>query len=117
VEPQSYFMFSMINPAPPSPTFGGPYGFSADVDGQDISSITAPRVSGPISVPEPFSGGAFFAALVNVNPNATLPGSLNAAYYAVSTSFTISAVPEPSTCVLALAGIGLLGFAARRRLS
>ena len=46
-----------INPAPPSQTFGGPYGFSADVDGQNISSITAPRVSGPISVPEPFNNG------------------------------------------------------------
>ena len=47
-----------VNPEPPSPTFGGPYGFSADVDGQNISSISAPVISGPISVAEPaFNGG------------------------------------------------------------
>jgi hypothetical protein len=50
-----------VNPAPQSPTYGGPYGFGVNVF--DANSITAPVVSGPISVGEPFfnSGSLLFS--------------------------------------------------------
>jgi len=36
-----------VNPAPPGADYGGPYSFSADVDGLQMSALTAPVVSGP----------------------------------------------------------------------
>ena len=39
-----------VNPQPQGPAYGGPYGFSAHVEGQNISGITAPTFSGPVNI-------------------------------------------------------------------
>lgn len=45
------------DPAPVSEWNGGPYSFEVNVQGTDLSGITPPVVSGPISVGEPFFNG------------------------------------------------------------
>lgn len=37
----------VINPAPPTPTYGGPFGFSISVQGTGLSSIPAPTFTAP----------------------------------------------------------------------
>lgn len=39
----------IVDPFPPGPGYGGPYGFSAQVLGQNIGGITAPTFNGPIN--------------------------------------------------------------------
>ena len=38
-----------LNPKPQGPNYGGPYGFSVSVEGQNISGITVPTFTGPIN--------------------------------------------------------------------
>ncbi|HUP30167.1 MAG TPA: hypothetical protein VM122_08350 [Usitatibacter sp.] len=38
-----------VNPAPPGPLYGGPYGFSVNVEGTNIGGIAAPMVTGPFN--------------------------------------------------------------------
>lgn len=47
----------IIDSRPPSPTYGGPYGFAAEVSGSMIQGIVPPSVTGPINVTEPFLNG------------------------------------------------------------
>ena len=47
----------VVNPTPVGPTFGGAYGFYAEVDGIGLDAIPAPTVSGPISLAEPAHNG------------------------------------------------------------
>ncbi len=47
----------IIDPAPPGPKYGGPYDAGVTVKGQNLASITAPTVSGPISVPAGYFNG------------------------------------------------------------
>ncbi|GMV44759.1 MAG: hypothetical protein AMXMBFR66_01570 [Pseudomonadota bacterium] len=39
----------VVDPAPPSPGYGGPYWFWADVEGQNLESIAPPTFSGPVN--------------------------------------------------------------------
>lgn len=41
----------ILDPAPITPTNGGPYGFHANVEGANVSSITAPTVTPPAGTP------------------------------------------------------------------
>ena len=38
-----------VDPRPQGPNYGGPYGFSVSVEGQNISGISAPKFTGPVS--------------------------------------------------------------------
>ncbi len=40
----------IVDPKPLSPTYGGPYGFSANVQGTNLAGITAPTVTGPFNL-------------------------------------------------------------------
>lgn len=65
-----------VDPAPLSPTNGGPYGFSAGVMGLGMNSIPAPVISGPMTLPEPyFNGGTL---VYNGSENAWRLGFPNA---------------------------------------
>ena len=44
----------VVNPEPVSGHYGGPYGFSANVEGQNMQLLTAPTVTPPGGTPAPF---------------------------------------------------------------
>ena len=54
----------VVNPRPVSPDYGGPYGFSANVVGQNMSLLGAPAVTPPAGTPDsisdPFHNTLFF---------------------------------------------------------
>jgi hypothetical protein len=60
---------------------------------------------------------AAFAALVDVHQVASLPGSVNAAYYSIDTTLVVEAVPEPSSFALMLSSFGLLALWSLRKRS
>jgi len=73
-----------------------------------------------------FTGSGDYHALLTGESSADISGSGNAIYkpiifldgYAkVTYTYDVSPVPEPETYAMMLAGLGLLGFAARRRKS
>ena len=39
-----------VNPAPQGPLYGGPYGFSVNVEGTNVGALSAPIVTGPFNV-------------------------------------------------------------------
>jgi len=62
-----------------------------------------------------YYGNVSFATIVDIQPNAALPNSLNGAYYNLDTSFVISAVPIPGAAWLLLTGVmGLLALNRRK---
>ncbi len=79
----------------------------------NFMSLTLPANS--LTSGRDYNAGAEFRAVVDLNPNVALAGSYNAAYYSVYTGVLISAVPEPETYALMLAGLGLFGVVMRRR--
>lgn len=54
----------LVNPSPVGPDYGGPYGFSANVGGQNMSLLVAPNVVPPAGTPsaggDPFYNTLFF---------------------------------------------------------
>jgi hypothetical protein len=52
-------------------------------------------------------------ALVDKQDNAALPGSINAAFYEVSTLFVVQAIPKPSVWVMVVAGVVSVGVSVR----
>jgi len=88
--------------------------FHSDVPGTNFLTFTVPAFS--FTGGQEYHAAGVFDALVDVNPKAALPDSINAAFYEVATILVIRAVPEPSTYAVLLAGLGLIGFATRRRL-
>lgn len=49
----------IMDPTPPTANYGGPYGFSASISGQNLSGIAPPTVSGPIVLGLPGGPSAF----------------------------------------------------------
>lgn len=62
-----------------------------------------------------FGGIDFNIGHYSPDPNDAFDGSDIARIYLSATSVTITPVPEPETYAMLLAGLGLVGFAARRR--
>ncbi|TAL23576.1 MAG: PEP-CTERM sorting domain-containing protein [Aquabacterium sp.] len=94
----------------------GTYDFLLTLSGQyiNLTGITLNGVSGSA-----LSNGKILFASVEGTATApfklTLAGSLLKATAAYSGELSVSAVPEPQTYALMLAGIGALGFVARQR--
>lgn len=88
--------------------------FHSAVPGTNFLTYTVPAFT--FVAGQDYGVGGGFIAAVDVNPVAALPSSWNAASYSVSTTIVVQAVPEPSICLGMLAGLGVLGFAARRKL-
>jgi hypothetical protein len=61
----------IINPEPPTPTYGGPFGFEISVQGTGLSGITAPTFTAPAGAgilapgPGPVCGGFFSPPVYN----------------------------------------------------
>lgn len=87
--------------------------FHSAVPGSNSASLTLPAFT--------FAGGrdyfigGGFSAIVHVAPNASLPGSYNSASYDVFTGIHVTAVPEPGTWTMLMAGIGVLSLHLRCR--
>jgi hypothetical protein len=74
----------------------------------------APLRVGPTASDQYQGGTAAFQFMAKLGTNAPNPwGSSEVAWYIGQG--TVAAVPEPETYAMMLAGLGLLGFAARRR--
>jgi hypothetical protein len=63
----------------------------SDVPGSNSLTVTFP--AGTLVAGNEYQLGGGFISLVDVQPNALLPGSLNAAYYTANTVVTVRAVP------------------------
>jgi hypothetical protein len=84
----------------------------SDVPGSNVLSLTLPAFTFASGRDYLLGGG--FASIVDLRPSASFPGSLNSASYEVFTALQVSAVPEPETCALLLAGIFVLVAYVRR---
>ena len=93
--------------------FAGADQFHSTTPGSNFMSYTLPAFS--LTSGQIYNAGGGFDAVVDLQPNAALPGSYNAAFYGVSTNFVINAVPGPDTWGLMLSGLALMGAVARRR--
>ena len=108
--------FNGFNSVPNSSIFGGVLGVSTTqiISGlpgaQGFLQITLPAFS--LQAGNTYIGEASFRNAVDFN---TVGGSVNVAEYESLTHFSIVAVPEPETYAMMLAGLGLLGFAGRRK--
>jgi len=87
--------------------------FHSNVPGTNSASLTVP--TGSLLNGEEYEVEGFFAALVDINPNAAFPGSINAAVYDQYTTAIVRVgfIPEPGS--LALLGVGGLATLMRRR--
>lgn len=83
----------ILDPSPVTPTNGGPFGFAANVQGQNLASLPAPTVTPPPGTPstpqDPFYGTLFFDATEELSwrygPNANDWGDTSQA--AIDTRF------------------------------
>ena len=67
------------------------------------------------SLLNPLSAGAFSALRVGLFAGATLATGGNETFFVAQTGVPTTAVPEPESYAMMLAGLGMLGFIARRR--
>jgi hypothetical protein len=81
--------------------------------GSNILTYTLPAFS--LVAGQDYLAHGDFIALVDVEPNAALPGSLNFAFYEQDTHVIIRAVPEPATSFMVLAGLMSLACGRCRR--
>ncbi len=85
--------------------YSNPNGIMSDFDDMLLTSTAGP---GPLTLNwAPTSGGSMYLT-VGGNSTGTLGGIYNGA-------ISVTAVPEPETLAMMLAGLGALGFVARRR--
>jgi hypothetical protein len=94
----------------------GPTGFTLDVGG--AGNVTGGSISftlgaNTLTAGTNYNGIGLFDRIVGQDTT-NLSSSFNIAYYERATTFSISAIPEPSTYA-AFAGLGALGLAAWRR--
>ena len=91
----------------------GPVGFTPDDDGISTNNIaTFTIAAGTLTAGQDYEGWATFARVVD--HDTTHSGVYAVAWWGNETSFTVSAIPEPSTYA-AFAGLGALGLAVWRR--
>lgn len=94
----------------------GPTGATLDVGGAGNTTggfLTYTVNAGTLTAGATYNGIGLFDRIVGQDTT-DLAGSFNIAYFERSTSFSISAIPEPSTYA-AFAGLGALGLAVWRR--
>lgn len=103
-----------INTTTGVPTTIGAFGFSSPTvgrDGMDIDPATGTIWSIGDSEPRTYTLNSLTGAATVVASNLTCDGTNCSGF----NSLAINAVPEPETYAMMLAGLGLLGFTARRR--
>jgi hypothetical protein len=93
----------LAGPPPPPGSQSGQFNFTGSGSGLTNGESVSWTWSAPVIVPGP---AAFFAEVQGV----TITGADGTLFYA-----PVTTVPEPQTYVLMLAGLGVLGFLARRR--
>lgn len=91
--------------------------FHSTTPGANFLSITLPAFT--FTSGQDYNSYTGFVAIVDSNSIGAPAGKFNAAFYAVSTSFTISAVPEPVAMWQMASGLVLIGLGsiARKRKS
>lgn len=116
--------------APLSPIVNGPFGVATSYLPAATGAFNAALPAGatsvwegvdnnPIIVTLNVTGRAFFFADTNFMENGIINGGSNATIWGNAFAFSgnVGAVPEPETYAMMLAGLGAIGFAARRRRS
>ena len=116
--------------APGSPIVNGPFGVATSYLPAATGAFKTPLPAGatsvwegvdnnPIIVTLNVTGRAFFFADTNFMENGIITGGSNATIWGNAFAFSgnVGAVPEPETYAMMLAGLGAIGFAARRRRS
>jgi hypothetical protein len=98
----------------PDFTYGDPLSFPLPlyVAAYDASGALLEDYDVPVSTPNGFNDGAFYGI---ARIDADIARFVISGPYAVVDDLTVAAIPEPSTYAMLLAGLGLLGFVARRR--
>jgi hypothetical protein len=134
--PSSPAVFGLLNgdrffvtgiPASPMTSYGGFFTSTKQLDGApsatfvsssieyDFNSLThAQLFSGPVTNPT-FLLGVFSGKVFSFDPVQFDGGVLSDGTLTIAQATITRAVPEPETYAMLLAGLGLLGFMARRR--